>query len=1159
MCKMDYMLQVRDTSLSRIVPTHDATHIITADTFVVFHYASDWFANEEALKLFDEEMDVLSAVRHPWMLTPEHIVREEKERLLCFRPFSVEDSLESLHGKLDESTLFDLFEGLFELTAMFHMKKIYGYFDPAEIFIRSHPLSVQWLRLPRAFLSATTKTAPSGIFGSPNYRSPAQVQGGKMGAAEDYFVLGAMLLSALTGLPPFEGKTKSDTLMHILEAQPNGLDERIPLAMRAFLSRLITQSSEERWTDPDRVYAMLQYAFGKGPDPTVEPNESDESADEPSEDVPENEVSEPSIESAETLSSDSVEQKDTSVPSVELESDEKLSLDLLEPPKTNMESSPLEKDETQEESSLQTDEATTSPLSLLDPETQDVDSEQEPTKDSVKSEKTDDPTVNSLEQALGEEEKGASEEHSLLTAQILSPNTEEQEESSENVTLNTSGSISSNEAKYAPEVSKESLESNRDTLLDSETDENTEHVQKDEEAEHTKEIEQKDSEEAKDTIQSEAFSILEGLVAENTLSFDDVIERATRGSSTLLPAVGFDEPEDSTENEHVASEQEELESLKQGSSNIHTDEKPKQEPPQGPVEAMGQSEERTSDEDDSTETEVLTEDSKHSEDTVLDSNEDASKPEDAEMSEHDEQNAMQHVVDSKTSQNAKSGHEDLASFEKIPTAVHNTSPLRNHSVSDVTDLFSTPSTPIPLPLAKKQEKRVLSPDAREPLRPNKDALSTKTLEVEPLTNEPALIQIPIEFEALSEPKRSALPPLLKDIGDADVSLNELAFLGGSLDGSHLEEEFDDEARLDIEFDSSDGVELLTSGDTRHKVTSADEAPSVPPSSEPLDAQLLDDLAVSEPKTITVEKGKGRSLRRDVDTDASKTLEQPLAKKIEQTGSSGDLDAPLSDSAMELLSAPDQPTTHTPKSRVHTASKRSKQASGQGQNVSDIPKEQRMLWAQHYPDRDVLQVLRKKCTLEYYASMHTGPIFPLIVSLDSIEQSVRLSESQSNEQKAQASASTPTQTPQKIRLLPVFPGCLVSPSYVDVAVGIERTEHTFWIAPQSFGDLSQSARMQIWLKDELQDELPLSTQLNSRKWMYGAGSLSVVLFLLALVLLLTPSSDALGESLGQTFAFLLFGVSAVSSVCTGWLYHTTRAQKGPKVERVLAATIHKVLG
>jgi serine/threonine protein kinase len=122
-----------------------------------------------------------------------------------------------------------------------------------------------------------------GTVGTPAYMAPEQAQdASQVSAASDVFSLGATLLFAATGHPPYTGETTADVLIRLandlpdltgLPAELNGLVtgclQRDPArrpSSTALLERL-GQFTEDQWYLPDTALALIrQYQPGHGGD-----------------------------------------------------------------------------------------------------------------------------------------------------------------------------------------------------------------------------------------------------------------------------------------------------------------------------------------------------------------------------------------------------------------------------------------------------------------------------------------------------------------------------------------------------------------------------------------------------------------------------------------------------------------------------------------------------------------------------------------------------------------------------------------------------------------------------------------------------------------------------------------------------------------------------
>lgn len=99
---------------------------------------------------------------------------------------------------------------------------------------------------------ALIETEAGEIIGTAAYMSPEQARGLEVDSQTDIWSLGVILYEMLEGRLPFDGKTKSDRIVSILEREPAPLAKigrKIPFALQQIVNRALAKDKKHRYGD----------------------------------------------------------------------------------------------------------------------------------------------------------------------------------------------------------------------------------------------------------------------------------------------------------------------------------------------------------------------------------------------------------------------------------------------------------------------------------------------------------------------------------------------------------------------------------------------------------------------------------------------------------------------------------------------------------------------------------------------------------------------------------------------------------------------------------------------------------------------------------------------------------------------------------------------
>jgi serine/threonine-protein kinase len=100
----------------------------------------------------------------------------------------------------------------------------------------------------QALTRGADETVAGTLLGTAAYMSPEQARGRALDARTDIWSFGCMLLEALTGRSPFRGDTLADTLVRVVEKDPDwsALPPRTPASIRRLLERCLEKDAAQR-------------------------------------------------------------------------------------------------------------------------------------------------------------------------------------------------------------------------------------------------------------------------------------------------------------------------------------------------------------------------------------------------------------------------------------------------------------------------------------------------------------------------------------------------------------------------------------------------------------------------------------------------------------------------------------------------------------------------------------------------------------------------------------------------------------------------------------------------------------------------------------------------------------------------------------------------
>src|SRR5580698_2590626 len=252
---MGEVYRARDTRLERTV----AIKVLPAEFSV----------QEERLRRFEQEAQVLGALNHPNLLAIYDVGAQDGTHFLVSELLEGE----SLRQRLEEGALplrkaMELGVQIAKGLAAAHEKGIvHRDIKPDNIFLtrdgRAKILDFGLAKQSGAAGSGENATItalvtqPGVVLGTAGYMSPEQVRGKPADARSDIFSFGAILYEMVAGLRAFRGESSVETMNAILKDDPPAISGDVPPAIERVIRRCLEKAPEERFQSArDLAFAL---------------------------------------------------------------------------------------------------------------------------------------------------------------------------------------------------------------------------------------------------------------------------------------------------------------------------------------------------------------------------------------------------------------------------------------------------------------------------------------------------------------------------------------------------------------------------------------------------------------------------------------------------------------------------------------------------------------------------------------------------------------------------------------------------------------------------------------------------------------------------------------------------------------------------------------
>ena len=250
---MGVVYRARDTSLNRFV----------ALKFLAGHLLN----SESARTRFYQEARVISALSHPNIAVIYEIGEEAGEPFLALEYLSggtLHARLAAAGGSLDTAEALRTAEALFDGLGHAHRNGIlHRDIKPANLMYNAEGLmKITDFGLAK-LIDGPSQTRADTRVGTLMYMSPEQAEGGTLDARSDLFSAGIVAYEMLSGVSAFRAVSEAATLLKIVKAAPEPLDNLRPdlsPRIRGIVMRLLEKDPARRYQRAEEVLFDIRAA-----------------------------------------------------------------------------------------------------------------------------------------------------------------------------------------------------------------------------------------------------------------------------------------------------------------------------------------------------------------------------------------------------------------------------------------------------------------------------------------------------------------------------------------------------------------------------------------------------------------------------------------------------------------------------------------------------------------------------------------------------------------------------------------------------------------------------------------------------------------------------------------------------------------------------------